>query len=563
MADDAGSKFGLVKRRSKFRRKFGTGFVVLSLLAALIFNLWIATTYSGDQPGDSAMYVRLAGNLLDHGVFSNDTQEPFSPTLIRLPGYPLFIAAIYAVFGNGNNTAVFVAQGLASVSTAILAGLLGYGWFAGNKRRRRRAAFLSFVLCAFCPFIITFSSVVLTETLTMFFMTAAALAATYGLRSAGRISYFWWATAGVIVSLSVYLRPDSGLFALGLGLTLLVSLFFKGKTEGGISARFLRVVAKGAIFSMAFVLVLLPWTIRNERVFGVFQPLAPTHAEMPGEFVPTGYYLWLRTWIDDGRFIAPMIWNVELHPIKFEDIPVYAFSSDEEKQRVAALIDQYNNSDPDHPQTPPQVKKDDSDDDNSDDQSDDDFDKGDDAADDNGDQTADDAELDLKISPESDAAFAQIAHDRIAKEPLRFYAWLPAKRAASMWFDAHSDYYSFSGTLFPLTDLDTDIHQDLWLAGFAGLVWIYTLLAFAGAILLALDGRWKSRLFLLLILLMSLPRIIFFGTLENPEPRYLIELFVFAAILGGIALAKFRLRKRTGSLFLELTYRTSNASKVE
>ncbi|MEP7075778.1 MAG: hypothetical protein ABI878_08195 [Acidobacteriota bacterium] len=562
MADDAESKFGLARHRSTFRRKFGTGFVLLTLLAALIFNLWIATTYSGEQPGDSAMYVRLAGNLLDHGVFSSDTQEPFWPTLIRLPGYPLFIAAIYSVFGNGNNSAVFVVQGIAGVATAILAALLAFSWFVGSKRRRRRAAFLSFAFCAFCPFIVSFTSVLLTETLTMFFMTAAALAATYGLRSAGRISYLWWATGGVLVSLSVYLRPDSGLFALGLGLTLLVSLFFRGKSESRISARILPVAAKGAIFSMAFVLVLLPWTIRNERVFSLFQPLAPTHAEMPGEFVPTGYYLWLRTWIDDGRFIAPMIWNVELHPIKFEDIPVYAFSSDEEKQRVAALIDQYNNSDPDHPQRPPQVKKDDSNDDKSDDQSDDESDKSDDSGDNGDDQTADDAELDLKISPESDAAFAQIAHDRIAKEPFRFYAWLPAKRAASMWFDAHSDYYSFSGTLFPLTDLDTDIHQDLSLAGFAGLVWIYTLFAFAGAILLAIDGRWKSRLFLLLVLLMSLPRIIFFGTLENPEPRYLIELFVFAAILGGIALAKFRFRKRTGSLSVELTYRTSNAPKV-
>jgi hypothetical protein len=30
--------------------------------------------------------------------------------LIRLPGYPLFLAAIYSVFGHGNNTAVRVVQ---------------------------------------------------------------------------------------------------------------------------------------------------------------------------------------------------------------------------------------------------------------------------------------------------------------------------------------------------------------------------------------------------------------------------------------------------------------------
>jgi hypothetical protein len=32
---------------------------------------------------------------------------------------------------------------------------------------------------------------------------------------------------------------------------------------------------------------------------------------------------------------------------------------------------------------------------------------------------------------------------------------------------------------------------------------------------------------------MTLPRIIFLSTIENPEPRYVVELFFYTWILGG------------------------------
>ena len=46
----------------------------------------------------------------------------------------------------------------------------------------------------------------------------------------------------------------------------------------------------------------------------------------------------------------------------------------------------------------------------------------------------------------------------------------------------------------------------------------------------------------MLAFLMTIPRVAFFATIENPEPRYVIELFAFTAILGGIAIATFMLR---------------------
>ena len=37
---------------------------------------------------------------------------PFRADFVRLPGYPLFIAGVYALFGHGNNQALFLLEGV-------------------------------------------------------------------------------------------------------------------------------------------------------------------------------------------------------------------------------------------------------------------------------------------------------------------------------------------------------------------------------------------------------------------------------------------------------------------
>jgi hypothetical protein len=139
------------------------------------------------------------------------------------------------------------------------------------------------------------------------------------------------------------------------------------------------------------------------------------------------------------------------------------------------------------------------------------------------------------MTPEIDAGFAQIARERIARHPLRYYVWLPLKRARSLWFDTHSQYYPFEGELLPLTDLDYDIHQQFWLPLFAGLTLVYSLLGILGGWFLWWTRDFVARQWLLLAVLMIFLRLGFFATLENPEPRYVVEVFPFLTILGGIA----------------------------
>src|SRR5262249_46934682 len=127
----------------------------------------------------------------------------------------------------------------------------------------------------------------------------------------------WWSIAGLLGGLAVLLRPDSGLFVAAIGVTLVLTTIWSAvaipiyrkrhpfraarkerqpETEpkrprprdlvGTLPAhskKVFRSLAAGAAFSLAFILALAPWTIRNARVFHLFQPLAPAHGEMPGE----------------------------------------------------------------------------------------------------------------------------------------------------------------------------------------------------------------------------------------------------------------------------------------
>ena len=565
---------GLRKRVVRRRRAAIFVFALVGL-AALFVDVWTAIDlYQAAPEGDAKIYSQMAVNVVDHGVFSTedrpDATGQFKPSIIRLPGYPLFLGAIYAVAGIENYTAVRAVQGILHFAAAILAALLAFNWSVGSRRRRRTAAFWTFVLAAFCPFTINYSSVLLTEVLTIFLMVAMMLTATYAIKAVSLYrSILWWSFTGLIAGTVVEVRPDSGLFALALGLTMIVAAFLKS----GIKRAWLPMIEQGMALVLVFILVLAPWTIRNERVFGMFQPLAPQHAEMPGEFVPLGYYHWLRTWIDDAKYISPMLWELEIHRIDPNKIPASAFSNDDEKARVFALFDQYNNSDPDHPLVQKQPHADSDDKDDSDDSADSSSDESGDSAEsddqdssddnDDGDSSAQgDQELNLKISPESDAVFEQIARERIANEPTHYYLMLPAKRAATMWFDTHSDFYPFAGVIFPVKDIDASVHQDIWLPLFAVGVWIYTLLALAG-MLLMLFGRWRSgRIWLLMALLIAVPRIAYFATLENPEPRYLIEIFFIAAALGGIALSRIRFASSPGRFGFSIEYGRQNKREL-
>ena len=477
------------------------------IVTALSFRVFLAIRLPNDEPDDGRVYSQIARNVLEQHVYSHDAQPPYTPSLIRLPGYPFFLIAIYSIFGHGNNTAVRVVQaGLDTVTCALIA------WVVFEWSRKHRAAIVALALAAVCPFTAIYVATILTEVPTNFLAVAMVLTTTFAFKATARKKALgWWIVTGLVAGLAVLFRPDSGLFAAAIGITLILSSL----------RRIREAILFAAVFSLAFCTVLVPWTIRNQRVFHVFQPLAPAHAEMPGEFVPRGYLLWVRTWLDDSRYVGPALWSVDTRPMRIDDFPDSAFDSDEERDRVAALLNKYNH--PDEEQDSAADERQDEEEGSNEDE-----------------QTEQPDETNVEMTPAIDAGFAQIGHERVAHSRLRYYVVLPLKRAATLWFDTHSQYYPFNGELLPLEDLDYAIHQQYWLPLFTGLTWAYTLLGVVGAWALWRSRDRNARRWLLLTALLIFLRLGFFATLENPEPRYTVELFPFLIMVASAGVGIFK-----------------------
>ncbi|MFO1434642.1 MAG: glycosyltransferase family 39 protein [Candidatus Competibacteraceae bacterium] len=526
------------------------GSVVFLTLAALALRLFLALGLPNDDPDDGRVYARIARNVIEHGVYSSEDAPPYVPTYIRVPSYPLLLAGIYSVFGHDANHAVRVCQALIDTATCWMAALLAMVWAPAGWSRERRlgAALAALVLAALCPFIAIYVATILTETFATFLLVSLALVTSLALRARNPgPAIAWWLLTGILGGIGTLLRPDSGLFVTASGATLVLVALNRileirrnrepiDDVHGQTHRILARTFISGSLLVIGFIATLAPWAVRNWQVFHVFQPLAPASATMPEEFVPLGYLTWVGTWITDERYAETVVWPMEVSPIPIEQFPDAAFDSPQERERVIALLDQYN-----HPAAPESSTAEDTtgaasvpdaagtsaepqeqDEENSDQQDEND---------------TDEPQAEMRMTPEIDAGFAQLAQERASRHPLRTYLVLPAQRAISLWFSTHSRYYPFGGHLFPLSDLDQKRYQHIWLPAFAFLTWVYSILAAAGCWVL-----WKnagSRRWLLLFGLLIIPRLVFLSTLPNSEARYVIEYFPLLATAGGLAIAAF------------------------
>src|SRR4029078_5407572 len=107
-------------------------------------------------------------------VNSIERQAPHAQSLIRLPGYPLFIATIYSIFGHGNNTAVRVVKAVLDTITCAWIACVVFAW-----TRKQRAAMIALALAAVCPFTAIYVATILTEVPTNFLAVAIVLITTF------------------------------------------------------------------------------------------------------------------------------------------------------------------------------------------------------------------------------------------------------------------------------------------------------------------------------------------------------------------------------------------------
>jgi 4-amino-4-deoxy-L-arabinose transferase-like glycosyltransferase len=140
---------------------------------------------------------------------------------------------------------------------------------------------------------------------------------------------------------------------------------------------------------------------------------------------------------------------------------------------------------------------------------------------------------DLTLTPEEDAAFAQLARERTTRRPLRTYVWLPAARAVTIWFTPRIELLPVSGHVFPLGQMREDDPTDQEVTS---LFFVLNLL-YVGSGVWGAARLWRSnpaaRPAIAFLALFIVLRTAFLTTLETPEPRYVLLCFPALIALGA------------------------------
>lgn len=351
-------------------RKYSRFFLAATLAAIglrLLFVLRFPAITS-----DTFVYGDIAKNWLQHGIYGLGGGTEITPTSIRLPGYPAFLAAVFAIFGVEHYRAALMLQVFVDLGTCFL--------IADLARRLicDRAAKAAFFLAAICPFLANYAAAALTETWEIFFTAVALDLAVAGVQNLETLRP--WLGCGLAVGAAILLRPDGGLLLIAIEIYLLILIARKIAAEAPRTAH---LVKAGLIVAVVSLACLVPWTLRNLRAWHQFQPLAPRYANEGSAFVPKGFIRWVKTWIADYASVEEVYWAVPGTSIDADTLPSRAFDSPQQQDQTEQLLDDYNHA--------------------------------------------------LRVTPDLDIRFATLAAERIHRAPRRYYLFLPVLRIADMW----------------------------------------------------------------------------------------------------------------------------------
>lgn len=200
---------------------------------------------------DQVGYDSLATGLATTGRFTKYPESPtFIPEVIRTPGYPIFVAAVYLLFGNGNHMAVAIAQAFVFAGICLLVYLLT------KRALNEQVAIVAALITALYPPLPYFGALVLTELSTAFVATAAMVVCLKAAQG-GRIRDF--AIAGALLSATTLVRPAFVLlpFFLAIAVPLLVRAQRTRRALGGWS-----------VLALTASLALAPWFTYNYVYLG-------------------------------------------------------------------------------------------------------------------------------------------------------------------------------------------------------------------------------------------------------------------------------------------------------
>jgi 4-amino-4-deoxy-L-arabinose transferase-like glycosyltransferase len=240
-------------------------------LLGLVVRAYVVVNPVEHPADDSRAYYALSKALYTEQSFGG---PEFRDSSDWSPGAPFLYAAAYYATGGAREGTARIVEALLGIATILV--VFALGWRLGGRELGRWAGlFAAFAVAVYPPFIHT-TGELMSEPPAMLTLPAAILAFLWasdreanavvpGIR--GQLRSVWpWLTPGLLFGLTAMFRPEYLL--VGAAFVLLAAL--RAWRERGWRLG----LAGAAVFVVALILPILPWTIRNVVVLDRVVPIS-------------------------------------------------------------------------------------------------------------------------------------------------------------------------------------------------------------------------------------------------------------------------------------------------
>lgn len=215
---------------------------IVVLLAALAARLVLALSLPPDRIPwpDGSQYAEIARSLLDGNGYGLRALRP--------PGYPTFMAAVWALTGP-SLPVLRIVEALIGTGSVALIGVLGARWFG------RPAGTVAMMLAALHPVLAFLPGTQYSENL-LVFVLLLVWGLWFGALADPRAGLGRWIAGGALAGYALLVRPTVVLLLVGFGIAAAVALARARR----------RWLAPALAVAAVIAAVLAPWIVRNHRV---------------------------------------------------------------------------------------------------------------------------------------------------------------------------------------------------------------------------------------------------------------------------------------------------------
>ena len=218
---------------------------------------------------DSSIYLELRDNLLSQGGFlREDGAGGYVPEIERVPGYPLFLAALSSIAGS-SEWAIVSTQAVLGAITAVLIALLG-------MRVNREMALVSGLFTAAWPNEIVNGALVLNDSLFLTLFSGSLVVFAF---FSNRPTFSAASGTGLLFGLSLIVRPLFQFLPPLLALIIYLTARRNGSTRPAAAAM-------GMVFLVATLAPATPTIMRNLENYGTPSLTAQAGTHLMGWVVP-------------------------------------------------------------------------------------------------------------------------------------------------------------------------------------------------------------------------------------------------------------------------------------